>query len=52
MAVPARKTSKSKKRKRRTAHGLALPSLSWDAKTGTYYHSHHLPNKASVATKN
>lgn len=41
MAVPARKTSKSKKNKRRTNKGLAIPTFSIDASTGEYHRSHH-----------
>lgn len=41
MAVPARKTSKSRKKKRRTQQKLKQPSISLDPKTGEYHRSHH-----------
>ncbi|HJF19191.1 MAG TPA: 50S ribosomal protein L32 [Enterococcus columbae] len=45
MAVPARKTSKSQKRKRRTHKKLATPSISFDLKSGTFKRSHHISLK-------
>lgn len=45
MAVPARKTSKSKKNKRRTHQKIALPSISFDPKTATFKRSHHISLK-------
>ncbi|MCI1634182.1 MAG: 50S ribosomal protein L32 [Liquorilactobacillus nagelii] len=41
MAVPARKTSKLRKKKRRTQQKLKQPSISLDPKTGEYHRSHH-----------
>lgn len=46
MVVPARKTSKSKKKKRRTHQKLALPSISFDPKTATFKRNHHISLKA------
>ena len=39
MAVPARKTSKMKKRLRRTHQNLNRPEISFDEATGDYRHS-------------
>ncbi|KRM88031.1 50S ribosomal protein L32 [Lacticaseibacillus thailandensis] len=45
MAVPARKTSKTKKRMRRGHIKLSVPNLHFDATTGEYRVSHHVsPN--------
>ncbi|HCE12794.1 MAG TPA: 50S ribosomal protein L32 [Enterococcus sp.] len=45
MAVPARKTSKAKKNKRRTHYKAASPAISFDGATGTYKRSHHVSLK-------
>ncbi len=45
MAVPARKTSKAKKRKRRTHDSLTTPAISFDASLGDYRRSHHVSLK-------
>ncbi|EOT44021.1 MULTISPECIES: 50S ribosomal protein L32 [Enterococcus] len=42
MAVPARKTSKMKKRLRRTHQNLNRPEISFDEATGDYRHSHRV----------
>ncbi|MBK3913750.1 50S ribosomal protein L32 [Listeria ivanovii] len=42
MAVPARRTSKAKKNKRRTYKGLTAPGLSRDSETGEYRMSHRI----------
>ncbi|MDN2452392.1 50S ribosomal protein L32 [Lactobacillus sp. UCMA15818] len=41
MAVPARKTSKSKKKMRRANKKLMIPSFSLNTTTGEYHRSHH-----------
>ncbi|MGL9893464.1 50S ribosomal protein [Enterococcus sp. DIV1368b] len=45
MAVPARKTSKAKKRLRRTHQRLTKPEISFDEVTGDYRRSHHVSLK-------
>ncbi|MFC0232474.1 50S ribosomal protein L32 [Vagococcus entomophilus] len=45
MAVPARRTSKAKKGKRRTHKGIKSPSVSFDASTGEYRMSHRISLK-------
>jgi large subunit ribosomal protein L32 len=42
MAVPKRRTSKTRKKKRRAHQQLSLPPLSFDPSTGTYHLSHHV----------
>lgn len=42
MAVPARRTSKSKKKKRRTHKKLAVPGVSYDSSLGEYRMSHRV----------
>ncbi len=42
MAVPARRTSKAKKNKRRTHKGLSVPGLQFDKETGEYRMSHRI----------
>ncbi|MGY3778861.1 50S ribosomal protein L32 [Isobaculum melis] len=45
MAVPARRTSKAKKRMRRTHKGLTVPGMTLDRETGEYRMSHRVaPN--------
>lgn len=45
MAVPARKTSKQKKRSRRGHIKLSVPAMHYDATTGEYRLSHRVsPN--------
>lgn len=46
MEVPARKTSKSKKRKRRGHDVLKSPTLSIDPTDGKYVKRHHISLKA------
>ncbi|MCX2454816.1 50S ribosomal protein L32 [Lacticaseibacillus nasuensis] len=45
MAVPARRTSKTKKRMRRGHIKLNVPNLQFDATTGEYRVSHHVSPK-------
>lgn len=42
MAVPKRRTSTSRKKKRRTHQKLSMPSLSRDSRTGEYHLSHRV----------
>ncbi|WP_125767867.1 50S ribosomal protein L32 [Companilactobacillus furfuricola] len=42
MAVPARKTSKQKKRQRRGHIKLNVPNMQFDVSTGEYRLSHHV----------
>ncbi|MBP1041862.1 50S ribosomal protein L32 [Vagococcus allomyrinae] len=42
MAVPARKTSKAKKAKRRTHYKLSVPGMSTCANCGEMKRSHHV----------
>lgn len=42
MAVPARKTSKQKKRQRRGHIKLSVPNMQFDVTTGEYRLSHHV----------
>jgi len=45
LAVPARKTSKAKKRLRRTHDKIVKPEISFDDATGDYHRSHHVSLK-------
>ena len=45
MAVPARKTSKQKKRSRRGHIKLNTPNIQFDANTGEYKVGHHVSPK-------
>lgn len=45
MAVPARKTSKMKKRLRRSHQNLNRPEISFDEATGDYRRSHRVSLK-------
>jgi len=45
MAVPARKTSKTKKRLRRAQKKLIKPEISFDDTIGDYRRSHHVSLK-------
>lgn len=45
MAVPARKTSKAKKKLRRTHQTVAKPEISFDEMNGDYRRSHHVSLK-------
>ncbi|MET1249371.1 50S ribosomal protein L32 [Sporolactobacillus sp. STCC-11] len=42
MAVPKRRTSTTRKKKRRTNQDLAIPTLSRDPQTGAYHLSHRV----------
>ena len=48
MAVPKRKTSKSKKRMRRSHHRLSSVNILEDKKSGEYRLSHHLDLKTGM----
>ncbi|HBM5439085.1 50S ribosomal protein L32 [Enterococcus avium] len=45
MAVPARKTSKTKKRLRRTHQAVVKPEISFDEMNGDYRRCHHVSLK-------
>lgn len=45
MAVPARKTSKAKKKLRRAQDNLKKPEISFDESLGDYRRSHHVSLK-------
>ena len=45
MAVPKRKTSKSRRNKRRSHHGLSDTNVIEDKKSGEYRLSHHVDLK-------
>jgi ribosomal protein L32 len=45
MAVPARRTSKSKKNKRRTHYKMSAPNVTFDEATGDYSRSHRVSLK-------
>ena len=45
MAVPARRTSKAKKAKRRTHYKMTAPTVTFDETTGDYRHSHRVSLK-------
>ena len=48
MAVPKRKTSKSRKNKRRSHHKLISANVVEDKKSGEYRLSHHLDLKTGM----
>lgn len=45
MAVPARRTSKTKKNLRRTNYKMTAPTVSFDESTGDYHRSHRVSLK-------
>ena len=45
MAVPARRTSKAKKNKRRTHYKVTAPTVTFDETTGDYSRSHRVSLK-------
>ena len=45
MAVPARRTSKAKKNKRRTHYKVTAPSVNFDETTGDYSRPHRVSLK-------
>ena len=45
MAVPKRKTSKSRRNKRRSSHRIKIPNILEDKKSGDYKLSHHVDMK-------
>ena len=48
MAVPKRKTSKSRRNKRRSHHRIVSPNIIEDKKSGEYRLSHHLDLKTGI----
>lgn len=52
MAVPARKTSKAKKRLRRTHQTVVKPEISFDEANGDYRRSHHVSSKVNSPDSN
>jgi|TARA_B110000211_G_scaffold183834_1_gene208341 large subunit ribosomal protein L32 len=46
MAVPKRKTSKSKRNKRRSHHAIKFVNVTEDKKSGEYKLSHHVDLKS------
>ncbi len=48
MAVPKRKTSKSRRNKRRSHHGISHTNIVEDKKSGEYRLSHHLDLKTGM----
>ena len=48
MAVPKRKTSKSRRNKRRSHHRISSPNILVDKKTGEFRLSHHLDLKTGL----
>ncbi|MBO0431876.1 50S ribosomal protein L32 [Enterococcus sp. DIV0660C] len=52
MAVPARKTSKAKKRLRRAHLKIAKPEISLDEEIGDYRRSHHVSLKGYYKGRN
>ncbi|KRL05903.1 50S ribosomal protein L32 [Liquorilactobacillus oeni] len=51
MAVPKRKTSKSKKKMRRSGKKLPNPSIHLDKETGEFVMSHHVSDKGYYGGK-
>ena len=48
MAVPKRKTSKSRRNKRRSHHKISSPNVIEDSKSGEYRLSHHVDLKTGL----
>ena len=48
MAVPKRKTSKSRRNKRRSLHSLVAANVIEDKKSGEYRLSHHIDLKSGT----
>ena len=48
MAVPKRKTSKSRRNKRRSHHGVSSVNILEDKKSGEYKLSHHIDLKTGI----
>ena len=48
MAVPKRKTSKSRRNKRRSHHAVKSVNIIEDKKSGEYRLSHHLDHKTGI----
>ena len=52
MAVPKRKTSKSKRNKRRSHHKISSANIIEDKKTGEFRLSHHIDLKTGIYNGN
>ena len=50
MAVPKRKTSKSRRNKRRSHHKIKSPNIIEDKKSGEFRLSHHVDLKTGLYT--
>tara|TARA_B110000014_G_C19846417_1_gene438675 strand:- start:327 stop:503 length:177 start_codon:yes stop_codon:yes gene_type:complete len=48
MAVPKRKTSKSRRNKRRSHHAIKSANIIEDSKSGEYRLSHHIDLKTGI----
>ena len=48
MAVPKRKTSKSRRDKRRSHHKINIPNIIEDKKSGEFRLSHHVDLKTGI----
>ena len=48
MAVPKRKTSKSRRNKRRSHHKVSSINVIEDKKSGEFRHSHHVDLKTGI----
>lgn len=48
MAVPKKKTSKSKRNMRRSHHALSTPSYTEDKHTGNFVRPHHIDLKTGM----
>ena len=48
MAVPKRKTSKSRRNKRRSHHSIKSANIIEDSKSGEYRLSHHIDLKTGI----
>tara|TARA_Y100000590_G_scaffold85450_1_gene95532 strand:+ start:1977 stop:2156 length:180 start_codon:yes stop_codon:yes gene_type:complete len=48
MAVPKRKTSKSRRNKRRSHHKIVTPNIIEDKKSGEFRLSHHVDMKTGL----
>ena len=48
MAVPKRKTSKSRRNKRRSHHKIVAPNIIEDKKSGEFRLSHHVDMKTGL----
>ncbi|MGY3765225.1 50S ribosomal protein L32 [Vagococcus vulneris] len=51
MAVPARRSSKTKRLKRQSGKGLTAPKLSFSNKFNEYHRSHHMTEQEYLERK-